>query len=97
MKLSRVDRCYRLYSREYESLLAQRDVLIISYESLMDRPAEVTALMAERLGLEFGVKTKELIGQISERNPRDRVPVGASPELRDEAIEIHRRCALLAI
>ena len=96
VKLSRVDRCYHLYIREDERLLTEPDVLVINYESLMDRPSEVTAQMAERLGLEFGDKTAEVIGQVRERSPRETIPEGASKEIREEAIEIHRQCGRLA-
>jgi len=97
LKLSRFDRCYDFYRWEYQALLALPDALIINYESLMERPTEITTLLAERLGLEFGVKTAEIIGQIRERSPRNVVPEGVSKEIREEALEVHRQCARLAI
>ena len=97
MEMSPIDRSYRFYSYMYEPLLTQPDVLIVNYESLMDRPAQISAQIAERLGLEAGVKTAEIVAGVRERHPRDLSPEGVSKDCRERAIEIHRQCARLAI
>jgi len=97
MELSPLDRAYRYYASMYEPLLTQPDLLIVNYESLMDRTAEVSARIAERLGLEPGAKTAEIVASVHERHPRDLSPEGVSKECREQALEIHRQCARLAI
>ncbi|MDT8384907.1 MAG: sulfotransferase [Gammaproteobacteria bacterium] len=64
VNMSEVDRCAYYYIRVYEGLEKVGGKIEISYNTLLSSPLDVANNFAEELGLEFGEKTLEIVGQI---------------------------------
>ena len=72
LQLNNIDRCAYYYVRVSEDLERVPGRIEIDYEDLLANPAITIRSLADRLGLQFGEKTNEIVQSIKPTNkPRD--------------------------
>ncbi|NBV87706.1 MAG: hypothetical protein EBS01_15875, partial [Verrucomicrobia bacterium] len=64
MALTEVDRAYACYAGTYSESFLTDDMVVVDYERLLTKPANVCADFAQVLGLQYGPKTEGLISGI---------------------------------
>ncbi|MBF0232789.1 MAG: sulfotransferase [Desulfamplus sp.] len=68
LKMNEIDRCAYYYVRVSEGIEKIHTKIEISYRELLKNPIRVVSILAERLCLKFGAKTKELIDEVKPTN-----------------------------
>ena len=68
INVSELDRCAYYYIRMNDSLEKLDSVIEIKYSKLLESPYGVTKTLSEKLGLEFGEMTQDIIGTVEASN-----------------------------